>query len=163
MKLKRHYDPEALATWKDERDEIVDAVLSVHADVLDDLGIPFDVARKHAQHKYVDVHGLPKISHVEVLHVGERQHINQRFIDNGVAQGWLTLGDGKLTFKTAADEDDFVLEIARVPGFYSCFTGEKLGGEDAAKSHAAAQHGESPDPQHPAGYRRNNYYECLKA
>ena len=102
----------------------------------------------------------PKVAHIEVKHCGKKQNLNQGFIERAVTEGWLSIGDGKISIRT--DGEPLVFDIVRAPGHYSCYDGRKLNGEADAKAHVAAQDDESPDPKHPAGYVNNLYFECVR-
>ena len=157
MLLKRHYDPDALAEWLAKRDAEIQPKI---ADVVAATGMTESAALKLLNNQYSDAHDPPKIAYIEVKHCGDRQNLNQRFIDRGIAEGWLSIGDGKISIRT--DDEPLVFKVKRVPGHYSCFDGSKLNGEDEAKAHVAKQDDKSPDPQHPAGYQKIAYYECAR-
>jgi hypothetical protein len=97
-------------------------------------------------------------------------HFTQNFIDGGVREGWLSLGGGKLTV-TPAEGDPVVYRIVRTPGHYCCHcdaplsdAGQLRGGKTLGTLHVEEKHGgaASPDPNNPAGYRRENHYTCVK-
>lgn len=161
MYLKRHYEPDALAEWLAKRDAEVGPKVN---GIVEATGMTESAALKLLNNQYSDANELPKIAYIEVKHVGENQNLNQRFIDRGIAQGWLSIGDGKISIRT--DGDPLVFDIVRVPGHYSCYTGEKLNGQDEAMAHVAAHIAsgadEKPDKQHPAGYKKLAYYECVR-
>ena len=156
MYLKRHYEPDALAEWLAKRDAEVGPKVD---GIVKSTGMTESAALKLLNNQYSDAHDLPQIAYIEVKHVGDKQNLNQRFIDRGIAQGWLSIGDGKISIKT--DGDPLVFTIVRVPGHYSCYTGEKLNGQAEAMAHVATQDDDSPDKQHPAGYKKLAYYECV--
>lgn len=158
MLLKRHYEPDALEDWLETRDAEVQPQVP---NIVKATGMTETAALKLLNQKYSDANDLPKIAHIEVKHCGKKQNLNQGFIERGVAEGWLSIGDGKITIRTRAEEPDLIFNIERAPGRYSCYTGEKLGGEAAAKAHVATQKGKSPYPQHPAGYQNQAYYQCV--
>ena len=159
MLLKRHYEPAALKKWLKARD----AELKPQIDgIVETTSLTEAAARKLLNNRYADANDPPKISHIEVKRVGDKQNLSPGFIDRGIAECWLSIGNGKITIKTVDGEPDLVFDIKRVPGHYSCFTGEKLNGEDDAKAHVKAQKDDSPDPEHPSGYRQNLYYECVR-
>lgn len=83
-------------------------------------------------------------------------------IEGGAAEGWLSLGGGKVTI--AAEGGDVVYAIERPPGHYCCHCDAKLDGEHQARAHVASNHKgkASPDEKHPAGYRKDNFYSCVK-
>ena len=157
MLLKRHYEPDALAEWLDARDADVEPKI---AGIVKSTGMTEDAARKLLNNQYSDANDLPAITHIEVKNCGKKQNLNQGFIERGVTEGWLSLGNGKISIET--DDKPLVFDIERGPGHYSCYDGRKLNGEADAKAHVAQQDGESPDPQHPAGYVKQAYYQCVR-
>ena len=159
MLLKRHYDPDSLKDWLAKRDAEVGPKVE---GIVEATGMTEAAALKLLNNQYSDAHDLPAIAHIEVKHVGARQNLNQRFLDKGIVQGWLSIADGKITIRTAESDPDLVFTVERVPGHYSCYTGEKLNGQEEAKAHVAQQDGDSPDEQHPAGYEKIAYYECVR-
>jgi len=159
MLLKRHYDPDSLTDWLAKRDAEVGPKVD---GIVEATGMTESAALKLLNNQYSDAHDLPDVMHVEVKHVGERQNLNQRFIDKGIAQSWLSIGDGKITMRTHEGEDDLGFGIERVPGHYSCYTGEKLNGQEEAKAHVKQQECDSPNEANPAGYEKIAYYECVR-
>ncbi len=157
MLLKRHYEPDALAEWLAARDADVEPKI---AGVVKSTGITEDAARKLLNNQYSDANDLPKVAHIEVKHCGDAQNLNQGWVEKGIAEGWLAIADGKISIRT--DDDPLVFDIKRGPGHYSCYDGRKLNGEADAKAHVQTQEGESPDPQHPAGYVKQAYYQCVR-
>jgi len=105
--------------------------------------------------------GKPVPAGVKLIRAGSRQNFSQGFIDGGLAEGWLAIGGGKLTFTT--DKGPVVYTIARQPGMYCCTCEQKLDDSRSAQMHVAAHKGASPDPCNPAGYRVDNFYACMKA
>jgi len=113
----------------------------------------------------------PPIAHVEIRHTGTHaeQNFSTSLVEAAVADGWMTLGRGKLTVH--GKPEDLVYTIKRGPGHYCCHCGERL--PDAAAfvapkvtggmQHVAAVHAgeKSPDEGNPAGYCRLNHYECV--
>lgn len=124
-----------------------------------------------------DADGKPTtVSHLEVKHTGTHaeQNFSERLVNSGVAEGWITLGGGKLTIK--AEPENLVYTILRGPGHYCCHCGQPI--TDAALLvdrepsgariprglvHVIEAHGQakSPDPSNPSGYRKVNGYECV--
>lgn len=105
---------------------------------------------------------------VEVLRVGGKgglQHISPNIIEGGVSEGWLSMGDGRITIH--AESGDVALKIVQRPGRYCCHCEEKLDDDargEAARAHVMTHHAgtESPDKQNPAGYCCINAYVCAK-
>lgn len=106
----------------------------------------------------------PAPTHLEVQEQrGDRQNFSRRFVDAGLEEGWLSLGDGQLVLKTAEDEPDVAFKVLEVPGVYCSHCDERLqGGDDVAQAHVAEHHPdeESPDVENPAGYRVSHAYLC---
>lgn len=82
------------------------------------------------------------VSHIQVL--GEsrngRWHVGQRTIDKGLAEGWLTVGGGKLTLKTADGEPDVQYEIVQPPGYYCVYCGVAVGSTKRGLQHIVEVH-----------------------
>ncbi len=111
--------------------------------------------------------GEPVVSHlvIQTGEVGKAQHFSPNLIEKGAAEGWLSLGGGKVVITTADHLDDAEFEILNPPGAYCCHCGEKLeGGNEIGAAHVAAEHEgeESPDPSNPSGYRVDNFYRCVR-
>lgn len=108
----------------------------------------------------------PPLSHIEVRHTGidAEQHFATHFVEQGLAEGWMTVGGGKLILH--AQPEDLVYTILRPPGRYCVHCGIKLeddGNGESARAHVAAHHPDtpSPDQDHPAGYAYPMYYKVL--
>lgn len=109
-----------------------------------------------------DKNGKPtKVSGVRVLRAKKIEHWSPSLIETGIAEGWLSASAGK--FVVDGEGEKMTYRVVRAPGTYSCFTGEKLGGEAEAKAHVAAvgKGKPSPDPSNPAGYRVDNFYTVV--
>lgn len=103
-----------------------------------------------------------KVSGVQVLHAGAKQKFTSDLIERGSAEGWLSMGQGKVTVH--AEGGDVRYRIIRSPGYYCCHCGQQLEGDprigdgpEAAKkrlAHVQEKHrGQpSPDPENPSGY-----------
>lgn len=107
-------------------------------------------------------------SHIEIKHTGlhPEQNFSTRLVGAGIEEGWISVQDGKLIVH--AEPEPLVYDIVAAPGRYSCFDGEKLPDDPEDKGTLARQalaHQypgmTSPDPDHPAGYYKINYYECV--
>jgi len=157
MYLKRHYEPAELERWQKKRDKFVKSELPALAEHISE-----DLATKVLRNRFADEQDRPSISHVSIKHAGDRWNPSQTIVQQGIVEGWLSVIDGRIILKTAEGESDVRYRINRAPGRYSCFNGQKLGSEAAAKEHVTKQEGDSPDPQHPSGYVNNTYYECAK-
>ena len=99
---------------------------------------------------------------VKVKHAGDKQHFSPRIIERGVAEGWMSLERGVITIHS--DEGDVVYKIKAPPGYFCCHCLQPLGGEASSRAHLADAHkgAKSPDAENPAGYRKNNYFDCVK-
>ncbi len=117
--------------------------------------------------------GVPKVTDVKVLHETKsgRQNFTPNFVTGGAAEGWLVLGDGKITIKST--DGDLVYVIKRQPGYYCCHCQKRLDdgsgqltpeGTFGSRRHVDALHKskKSPDPNNPSGYRKDNYFACDK-
>ncbi|CAB4182479.1 hypothetical protein UFOVP1077_7 [uncultured Caudovirales phage] len=127
MKLKRKFEPVALAAWQDK--------------------YPTANTRRTTAEK-------PPMSHIEVLSASPRWHVPHDLIETGVAEGWISVGDGKLTLKTGPDVEDVVYKIVRIPGHYCDLCHAKLESSNEGPDHLAAHHGGS------GTWRRDNFYFC---
>lgn len=157
MLLKRHYEPDSLKEWLETRDAEIEPKV---AGVVRATGMTETQVRNFLRNQYSDANDPPAITHIEVKHCGDRQNLNQGWVENGIAAGWLSIADGKISIRT--DGEPLVFKIKRAPGHYSCFDDSKLAGEAQAKAHVAQQDAESSDPMWPAGYRHQAYYECVR-
>jgi hypothetical protein len=104
--------------------------------------------------------GAPKVSHLRVRRATKRWFVSPAVIEQGVADGYFSLGGGKLTIKTADGQPDVVYKIVTPPGHYCCFDNKKLNdsreGAEYVKANFAGQ--ASPDANNPSGWRRDNHY-----
>ncbi len=133
--------------------------------------------------------GPIKVDYIRVGLANDRVAFKPTRVESGAAEGWLSLGDGKITIKTAPDLPDLVYAIERPPGHYCCECDAPLDDEHSARRHVLVEHA-GMDPRkvpdsagvqanyydllatgsfkasrksHPAGYERINYYDCVKA
>jgi len=104
----------------------------------------------------------PKLDHVKVLRAKEgAQNFSTRFVQNGQADGLVSVSDGQITLHT---QPELTFDIVRVPGYYCCYCNQPMSDGAAARAHIAEEHdGESPDSNNPAGYRKDNFYACERA
>jgi hypothetical protein len=67
----------------------------------------------------------PPLSHLEVKHTGTHpaQHFSTGLVAAGLAEGWMTIGPGKLILH--GKPEDLVYTITRVPGEYRTKDGQK--------------------------------------
>lgn len=119
-----------------------------------------------------DPAGENAVAGVGLIHTGTHpeQNFSARLVAQGLAQGWLAIGGGKLTLTTVDPdlESEAKLEytIVRGPGLYCCHCAKRLEDDvtgELARGHVAEAHpgAESPDRDNPAGYRRITGYEAV--
>lgn len=103
----------------------------------------------------------PQLDHVRLLHAGVRQRFSPRFLHQAQADGWVILDGDRLMFQT---RPVVTYRVERPPGTYCCHCGAAAPGTLEAQAHLKAVHAgvRSPDPMNPAGYRRDNFYECRR-
>lgn len=104
----------------------------------------------------------PRLVGVKLLRAGPRQRFSPRIIAQGIAQNWLSMGDGKITLRT---DPPATYSIVRGPGYYCVHCGNPMADGPSGAAHVKTDHAGkvSPDPQNPAGFRRDNFYECVLA
>lgn len=97
---------------------------------------------------------------VKILRLGQKQNLSPRLVEAAVAQGWMKLEQGRITLK--AEPQDVTLRIVSAPGYYCCHCDAAWDNGASGRTHIAQAHkGElSPDPNNPAGYRRDNFFAC---
>lgn len=102
-----------------------------------------------------------KLSHVQVTRKTPVQKFSTKFVEQQAKEGILSLGGGNITLKT--DEGDLVYKIVAAPGYYCCHCNEQVGDGKEGEKHVDEKHKgkESPDPNNPAGYRREHSYTCV--
>jgi len=109
-----------------------------------------------------DKEGKPThVNGVRVMRAKAVEHWSPSLIETGIAEGWLEASAGKFVVK--GENQTMEYRVVRGPGHYSCFTGEKLGGEAEAKAHVAkvGKGKPSPDPTNPSGYRVDNFFTVV--
>ncbi len=110
---------------------------------------------------------IPPISGITILRAGSVQRFTQHFLDGGLKEGWLSMGDSRITLNAEPESLSYV--IIRTPGAYCCHCDEAVPGggspEAVAESmaHVTQAHPgeEIADPHHPAGYRVENCYTTV--
>jgi hypothetical protein len=104
----------------------------------------------------------PAVKGIKVLRAGPEQHLSPRFIEGGLGEGWLKIARGCVLI--AGQDGEVAYRIVRPPGLYCCHCEKRLEDGGTAQAHVAATHDgvRSPDPGAPGGYRRDNYYDCVK-
>lgn len=107
-----------------------------------------------------------ELDYVSLANTGvePQQNFSTGLIYAAIAEGWCTIGHGKLTLHLVPE--DLVYTVNRVPGRYCCHCSEKLPDDatgEGAREHIRTVHPgvESPDPAHPAGYLMTNAFECV--
>lgn len=109
-----------------------------------------------------DEDGKPvRVNGVRILRAKKIEHWSPNLVEEGIAEGWMSASAGK--FVVDGEGKQLTYRVVRAPGTYSCFTGEKLGGEAEARAHVAevGKGKPSPDPSNPAGYRVDNFYTVV--
>ena len=105
---------------------------------------------------------IPPVVGVQILRANDRMHFSPRLIEQGSIQGWLTLSDGKLIIK--GQDNKVSYKIEHTPGFFCCHCEKPLGDGSSGAIHVQGFHKnkKSPDPGNPAGYRKDNFFDCVK-
>ena len=103
----------------------------------------------------------PRLRGIQLLHAGPRQNFSARILERGVAEGWISMGEGKVVLRTIPPT---AYRILRTPGYYCCHCQKALDDGPAGQAHIAAAHPgkASPDASNPAGYRKDNFYACVR-
>lgn len=114
-----------------------------------------------------------KFDHITCLRAGPKQRFSGGLVEAAVAEGWMTVGQGKVVIHCALPAPtgesfhpaDLTYRIVRIPGRYCCHCGEKLPDDatgELARAHVAREHAgqRSPDRENPSGYGMVNAYEC---
>lgn len=125
----------------------------------------------YLKRQYDHSSGKPVVSGVKLLRANKRQHFSQSFIDGGMAEGWLSVGGGKITVTGTNGKAEYLI-VAR-PAIYCCHCDEQIGalnegatpeGAKKMRAHVDGAHKGivSPDPNNPAGYRQDNFFACVK-
>jgi len=127
-----------------------------------------EYAKDDAGELELDDDGNPTVTHLTILEapdVGGAHHFSPRLVERGIADGWLGVGGGEFTVKTAKGKADLVFKIVEPPGTFCAHCGERMSSSPDALAHIAAEHDgeDSPDAQNPSGYRVDNYYRTERA
>jgi hypothetical protein len=106
----------------------------------------------------------PDVAYVEVIrHKSDTWRANDRFVNRGIAEGWLAIEKGRIRLTTAPDQDDVVFAVVRRPGLYcahcDCELADVKQAAEHVQTHAPAK---SPDPNNPSGWRRATYFDCVR-
>lgn len=173
MRLERVYKkPEG---WKPVRNAFVDAEGKALNALSLDHALRLGVLMKleDPTRPYGALLNPPPIERVRVIHTGTsaEQTFSERLVRAGVAEGFMTLGKGKLILHTVEDQPDLEYSIRRTPGWYCCHCGQALESANAefapgvsyGTQHVVTQHPgiKSPDSENPSGYERLNGYETV--
>jgi len=160
MLLKRQYYGEKLAPLKEAR-------AKKEQDLVNKGKNP-----KEAHDYVLDImpHTPEMVKGVEAKRVPEVQELSPKYIHRGVAEGWLSMADGKVILKTL-NKGDIEFIIARTPGYYCCYCGVEIvdggtrvqGDKTVGMIHVEENHsGEgSPDITNPHGYTKINSYTLV--
>lgn len=97
---------------------------------------------------------------VRILRSGDAWRPSTRVIEQGTAEGWLTLGGGAVTLHTP--EGDVRFRIIHPPGRRCVQTGRPLGSEKEAREHATTVGSIGADPENLSGYINARYYDCVR-
>lgn len=111
-----------------------------------------------------------QLAGVKVLRANKIYHLPPDTLTQGISQGWITMTKGHCIIHGSDGDVDYL--VTRGPGIYCCHCEEKIGepNEGATPEGAAKMrkhvltHGEgvaSPDPTNPAGYRQDNFFNCV--
>ena len=105
---------------------------------------------------------VPPVVAIKVLRAGKTQHFSPHLIEQGSLQGWLVLADGKVRIK--GYDGDVTYKIERTPGYFCCHCQKPLDDGKSGSVHVQGTHAgaKSPDPGNPIGYRKDNFYDCVK-
>ncbi len=133
--------------------------------------------------------GAPRVDYIKVLRSNPRWHVSPTLVERSMAEGWLSVDEGKMVLKTGKGESDLVYMIERPPGLFCCECDHALDDQHRARRHVLTEHlgadprilprdnselqkvfgellksghFESSDKENPAGYRRDNFYACVK-
>lgn len=103
----------------------------------------------------------PRLVGVKLLHGGPRQRFSPGLIERGIVEGWIQLGDNMVKLRT---DPPATYKIVRMPGYYCCHCNESLSDSPSGPIHVSMAHPgkKSPDPFNPSGFRKDNFYECIR-
>jgi hypothetical protein len=113
----------------------------------------------------------PELRAISIQNTGPEpeQNFSRRVIEAGIAEGWISMGQGKITIHGVDETEapaDLVYTVLHMPGTYCCHCNMKLDDDPSgasSRAHVADRHGDtpSPDPQNPVGCRVTTAYECV--
>lgn len=161
MQLTRVYKAESLAKWKEGLEAYVQGKLQ---DTMKLLDIGEASARDLLKQNYARTTQGPDVDHVIPERVNKVQKFSPSLIERGVHQGYISTGDGKITFKTPPGTPPVVYKIVELPGEFRCCHCNALvdGDPKNAKAHIDTQHPNtpSPDSNNPSGWKQELVYTC---
>lgn len=93
---------------------------------------------------------------------GSGQHFTPRFVDEGLADGWLTLSGTRLVLIGTGGA--LIYRLDRPPGIYCCHCDAAIDDSEAARTHVSGAHADvaSPDASNPAGYRYDHFFATTR-
>lgn len=93
--------------------------------------------------------------------IGEPQKFSTKQILDRLADGLVVAAGNEFVWKTTPE---LRFRIVRRPGYCCCFDDEPMADRNAASAYVAAHYtGQpSPDANNPAGFRRDNFYYCVR-
>lgn len=105
--------------------------------------------------------GEVKVSGVIVMGYGGEHHFTPKLVEMGVAENWLTMGNGQITVVGKNKSASF--KIVRTPGYYCSHCKAPMPDGSAAAAHVKTKHAgvKSPDRNNPSGYGKQNYFETV--
>lgn len=164
MYLKKHYKPESLAKYFQEKETQTAlarekaAVLDVNDPVLLESIVNTMVSGKHIP--------LPELDYIVVAHTGttREQRFSTDLVSELLSAGIMEIHDDELYFKVYPETLRY--KIVREPGRYCLHCKGKLGDDqkgELARLHIAKEHRgvQSPELNNPSGYVDNRFYECV--
>lgn len=156
--LKRLYDEEDLARYSKEKDSRVASEVARFVKT----GLDQEDAESLVRRKGDLGLRPPKVSGVVIQAAGPRWNVSPELVAKAAAEGWLKIGDGKITI--LGGEKSVSYTVKRIPGYYCCHCGVPLEGSAEARKHVDGMHPKtpSPDKSNPGGYQRINHYETVR-
>jgi hypothetical protein len=163
LKMKRIFDPNAIRAWRIAQEAEDNKIL----DKLRAGGFPVDTENPYIKDLLDNLSvkvKSPNPLYLDIERSGDVMHFSQGLLDRCIADGTLSISNGKLTFKTADGIPDLVYTIISPPGMFCCHCGESMSDGSAARRHIINSHAgkASPDMNNPSGYRQDNFFLCLK-
>jgi hypothetical protein len=93
---------------------------------------------------------------------GTVQHFSTHAIQQGTADGWITLSGNRVVLTGTGGA--LVYRLDRPPGIYCCHCEQGFPEGDVARGHVAETHPgvASPDGNNPAGYRYDHFFATTR-